>query len=241
MSGSRIQLRRQSPDAREWVGTIEPSGSVKITEGRIGKTGRSKVVGPNSFQPGKDARGELLDRARAKIQEGYESVSWQVEQADDQRPDEDFESFIYFSVAVLTGFETALPRVFDELIADENSGLAIKRTSDIPARSYEIDLGVTVTYDPLDQGAEMKAMASRDNELAMQFFGLLARAQQRLGITVKAADDQGEAIDPSEFYTPGTPILTYLSHYAYAIGALAKPLVLNPNQRNGQTFQAVVF
>ena len=241
MSTSRIQLRRQSPDAREWVGVIEQSGSVKITEGKIGKPGRSKVIGPNSFQPGKDARGELLDRARAKIQEGYESVSWNVEQADDQNPDEDYESYIYFSVAVITSFESAIPDILDGLIANSENTLPIKRKSDIPARNYEIDLGVTVTYDPLDKGAEIKAMAPRSNELAMQFFALLARAQQRLGITVKAADDQGETIEPTELHERGTAVITHLSHFAYAIGALSKPLTFNTNHRNGQAFQAVVF
>lgn len=236
MSADRIHLRTQDAEPREWIGVVQENGTVKITEGKVGKSGRSQVIGAGVFKA-KTAQGELKERAKAKMLQGYITLSWDVK-ADGEQPEE---AGYYFSV-VDAGNPRRLERALWEISNLEEPGLLVTPL-EVNGQSvgWVIDLGMPVKYDPTEPGPQIKCMPKASNKLATQFFGIVAKAGQQQDIAVSGSDDEGTFIGMADFYQTGDEIDPRLVEFARAIGAIPKPLTFNTPTRNGQAFQAAVF
>lgn len=172
--------------------------------------------------------------------EGFESLSWQVEDAPSNTGPTDPGSVIFFTARELTTGQAGLAKVLKDLVANEANALGVRVIFDDPLCA-EITLGEIVVYNGREPGSQLKGIVPRASRLSTQFLGLLARASNRLGIEVKAADDDGNSVEPLEFFKPGQMLEPDLLELAYAIGVVPRPMRLNTTHTGGQVFQAAVF
>lgn len=236
MSIDRIQLRLAGDDPREWVGVIQADGSVKVSEGKPGKPGRSKVIPPSAFKA-TSARKELVARAYTKMADGYVSLSWQLSE---DGAGQEAEVGYYFSV-IDAGTPAKLSKALAELSCLEDGPLVVDPIDLGTQQGWTVDVGVHVRYDPSEPGPQIKCIVPKANKLAQQFFGIVAKAGQRLDIVVNGSDDNGSSIGMADFYTPGDEIDPKLIELARALGVVSRPLHFNTITRDGQPFRAAVF